>query len=150
MPRPRDAIQQRAPIGQPRVCPLRLQFHYAAFDEFIVQAATAAQRAIKIQVGVLTDAGAVVHQADHAHARMVGNRVEQRQHIVCRHLAAQMQEVLGFQQIGIGQRVEIDHAVAKCADALLVETQIAKTQRIEHRGHAGAGALRIVRHHGGA
>ena len=81
---------------------------------------------------------------------MIGDAVEQLQHVERRHLAAQMQEVLGLQQIGVGQRVEIDHAVAEGADALLVEAEIAEAQRVEHRGDAGGGALRVVRDHGGA
>jgi hypothetical protein len=92
----------------------------------------------------------MVHQADHAHARMVCDGVEQRQHVECRHFAAQMQEVFGLQQIDAGERVEIDDAFAKGSHTLLVEAEIAKTERIEHRGDAGGGALRIMRHHGGA
>ena len=78
---------------------------------------------------------------------MVRNRIEQLQHVVRRDLAAQVQEMLGLQQIGIRQRVEIDDAVAERADALLVEAQIAEAQRVEHGGHAGGGALRVMRHH---
>ena len=51
------------------------------------------------------------------------------------------------QQIGIRQSVEIDDAIAERADALLVEAKIAETQRVEHGGNAGGGALRVMRHH---
>ena len=126
---------------------LRLQFADAPIDIGVVQPAAAAQRAVEVEIGVLADAGAVIHQADHAHQRMIGDGVEQRQHVQRGNLAAQMQEVLGLQQIGIVQRIEIDHAILERAHPLLVEAEIAEAQRIEHRGDAGRGALRVVRDH---
>ena len=81
---------------------------------------------------------------------MVRDRIEQVQHVERRNFAAQVQEMLGLQQIRLGQRVEIDDAVLEGADALLVEAEIAQAQRVEHGGDAGRGALRVMRHHGGA
>ena len=78
---------------------------------------------------------------------MVRDRIEQLQHVVRRHLAAQVQEVVRLQQLGVRQRVEIGDAVAERADTLLVEAQIAEAQRVEHGGHAGGGTLRVMRHH---
>ena len=97
--RRRDALQQGAPVGAAQPFALSLQLADAAFDVGIVEPAAAPHGAVEIKVGVLPDAGAVVHQADHAHARMVGDRIEQFQHVVRRHLAAQVQEVLSLQQI---------------------------------------------------
>ena len=145
-----DAVEQRAAVRNARPLALRLQFEDAAFDGVVVQSAATPQCAIEVEIGVLADARAVVHQADHAHQRVVGDSVEQRQHVQRRHLAAQVQEVLGLQQVGAVQRIEIDHAVLEGADALLVEAEIAEAERVEHRGDAGGGALRIMRDHGGA
>ena len=116
----------------------------------LVQAALAAQLAVEIHVGVLADAGAVVHQADHADQRMIRHRIEQVQHVGRRDFAAQMQEVVRLQQPGLGQGVQIDDAVVEGLDALLVEAEVAQAERVQHRGDAGGGALRVVRHHGGA
>ena len=150
MARPSDTFEQRAAVRNASRFALCLQFLDALFDVAVVQAASAAQRAIKIDVGILSDAWAVIHQADDAHQRMVGNRVEQRQHVERRHFAAQVQEVLCLQQSSVIQRIEIDDAVLEGADPVLVEPKIAKTQRVEHSGDAGSGALRIMRDHGGA
>ena len=62
-------------------------------------------------------------------------------------LAAQVQEMVRLQQVGLGQRVQIDDAILEGADALLVEAEIAEAQRVEHGGDAGRGALRVMRHH---
>ena len=80
---------------------------------------------------------------------MVGNRVEQRQHVERRHFAAQVQEVLCLQQSSVIQRIEIDHAVLEGADPVLVEAEVTETEGVEHSGDAGSGALRIMRDHGG-
>ena len=144
-----DAVEQRAAMRNARPLALRLQFEDAAFDGVVVQSAATAQCAIELEIGVLADAGAVIHQADHAHQRVIGDIVEQRQHVQRRHLAAQVQEVFGLQQVGAIQRIEIDHAVAEGADAFLVEAEIAEAERVEHGGDAGGGALRIMRDHGG-
>ncbi len=53
----------------------------AAFDGGFVETALTAQLAVEIDVGVLADAGTVVHQADHAHERVIGDRIEQVQHV---------------------------------------------------------------------
>ena len=84
----------------------------AAFDDVVRHAFGAAQRAVAVEVGVLADAGAVVHQADHAQARIVDRRLDQLHHVGGRKFAAQMQEMLAFQQAGGGQRVEVGDAVA--------------------------------------
>ncbi len=141
-----NAVQQGAPVrlAQPR--PLVLQLQDAAFDIGVVQPAAAAQRAIEVEVGVLADTRAVVHQADHAHARMIRHRIEQVQHVGGRHFAAQMQVVVALHQRRFGQRIH-RHAIAEGADAFLVEPEIAQAQRIQHRGDAGGGALRVMRHH---
>ena len=57
--------------------------------------------------------------------------------------------MLSLQQIRIIQRIEIDHAIPKRPNALLVESQITEAQRIEHRRDPRRGALRIMRDHGG-
>ena len=62
-------------------------------------AAATTQRTVEVEIGVLSDARAVIHQADHPHQRMIGDGVEQRQHVQRGNLAAQVQEVLGLQQI---------------------------------------------------
>ena len=63
-------------------------------------------------------------------------------------LAAQVQEVLGLQQPGVGQGVQVGHAVVERLGAVLVEAEVAQAQRIQHRRHPGRGALRVVRQHG--
>ena len=148
--RPDDASEQRTAVRNARLFALRLQLEDAAIDIRIVHPAAASQRTIEVEIGVLADAGAVIHQADHADQSVVRDAVEQRQHVERRHLAAQVQEVLGLQQIGVVKRVEIDDAVLECADALLVEAEVAEAERVEYRGDAGSGALRIVRDHGRA
>ena len=79
---------------------------------------------------------------------MFGDGVEQRQHVQRGNLAAKMQEVLGLQQVGFTERIEVHDAVAERANALLVEAQIAEAQCIKYRRDTGGGALRIVRDHG--
>ena len=76
--------------------PLLLEFLDAALDRRLVQTATPTQGSVEIDVGVLHDAGAVIHQADHAHTRMVSHGVEQRQHVRGRHLTSQVQKVVGL------------------------------------------------------
>ncbi len=78
---------------------------------------------------------------------MVGDGVEQRQHVQRRNLAAQVQEVFGLQQVGIVERIEIDHAILEGAHPLLVKPEVAETERVEHGGDAGGGALCVVRDH---
>ncbi len=102
------------------------------------------------EVGVLADARAVVHQADHAHARMVGHPVEQRHDVHRRLLAAQMQEMLGFEQAGAGQRIEVGDAVAAGLGAAFLEAEIAEAERVEHGRDPRRRALRVVGDEGGA
>mgnify|MGYP001191752746 CR=1 FL=1 len=48
-----------------------------------------------------------------------------------------------------GQRIEVGDAVEEGLPAPLVEAEITEAERIEHRGHAGRGALRVMREHRG-
>ena len=57
---------------------------------------------------------------------MIGDSVEQRQHVQRGNLAAQVQEVLGLQQSCIVERIEVDDAILEGAHALLVEAKIAE------------------------
>ena len=63
------------------------------------------QVAVKLHVRVLPHAGAVVHQADHAHQPMIRHRLEQAQHVGGWHFAAQVQEMVGLQEARLGQCV---------------------------------------------
>ena len=76
-----------------------------------LQAAAAPQVLVEVDISILADARAVIHQTDHPNKAMIGDRIQQVQHVECRNLAAQMQIVVGFQQSGLGQRVQIDDAV---------------------------------------
>jgi hypothetical protein len=58
-----------------------------------------------------------------------------------------MQEMLGLEQPGVGECVEVDHAFLKGLYPLLVEAQVTDAERIQHRGDAGRGALGVMRHH---
>ena len=104
-------------------------------------------RTVAGDVAVLADAGRVVHQAGHQHPRMVGDRVERLRHVVRRQLAAEVEEMLRLQQPGIAQRIQVAHAVEEGLAAPGIEAEIAEAERIQHRGHAGRGALRVMRQH---
>ncbi len=143
-------VEQGAPVGVPVQRAQGGQLHDAALDGGRVRALAAAHGPVAVEIGILADAGAVIHQADHAHPPVVRHRVEQRHQVGGGQFAAQMEEVVAFQQPGTGQGVAIRHAVQEGADAVLLETEIAQAQRIQHRGHAGGGALRVMRDHGRA
>ena len=94
-----DALEQSAAIGNAHPFALRLQFADALLDIGVVQPAATAQRTVEVEIGVLPYARAVIHQADNPHQHMISDSVEQRQHVQRGNLAAQVQEVLGLQQI---------------------------------------------------
>ena len=147
VPRTRSSSARRfgvAPSGS-----LRLHFQDAALDGGFVETALTAQLAVEIDVGVLADTWAVVHQADHAHERVIGDRIEQGQHVQRGDFAAQMQKVVGFQQPGLGQRIQIDYAVSEGLDPFRIEPEVPQAKRVQHRGNPGRRTLRVVCDHGG-
>ena len=50
-------------------------------------------------------------------------------------------------RLGIGQRVQVRHRVVERPHPVLLEAEIPEAQRIQYRGDAGGGALRVMRDH---
>ena len=78
---------------------------------------------------------------------MIGDGIEQFHQVGGGQFAAQMQEMLGFQQPGIRQRVQVAHAVLEGGDSVLFEAEITQAERIQHRGHSADRALRVMGDH---
>ena len=55
-----------------------------------------------------------------------------------------MQVMVGLEQAGIAQRVEVGDAIEKGLFAILVETEIAHAKSVTHGCDAGGGALGVV------
>ena len=140
-------VQQRAAIGVAQLGAAVEHLDDAALDPGVVLAVAPAQRAIAVEVGVLPHARAVVHQACHPHAGMARSRFEQIKRVGGRDFAAEMKKMLDAQQPGALERVEIGDPFLEGAVAVLLVAEVADAERVQHRGHAGGGALRVVRDH---
>ncbi len=92
----------------------------------------------------------VIHHRCEAQHRMRAQRVEHFDYIGGRDLAAQMQKMIGAQQLALRKARERFRATR--LDAALARTVVrarADRERIEHGGDAGGGNLRVVDHERG-
>ena len=64
-------------------------------------------------------------------------------------LAAQVEQVVGTEQVRRARHHHALDGIGKDAPALAAVAVVADADRIQHRGDAGADDLRIVRQHGG-
>jgi hypothetical protein len=81
-----------------------------------------------------------------ADQRQVDPAIDGFDRVVGRDFAAQMEPVLGPRHAPLAHRADrFDHACA-VLDPVGVTADVAQRQRIEHRGDAGGGDLRVVRH----
>jgi len=122
--------------------PLRLQPLDVGLDRGRTGAEQSTHETIVIKVKILPHARGVVHQADQPHQRVVGDRRQAVLHVFRRQLAAQMEEVLRL-QLG-RQRRDVGDALGRGLLAGDIEAEVAEAQRVQHRGDAGRGALRVV------
>ena len=80
---------------------------------------------------------------------MIGHRLHQFRHVGCGQFAAQMQEMLAFQQPRRRQRIEVRDTVQEGLGAPGIEAEIAEAERIQHRRDTRRDGLRVMRQHGG-
>jgi hypothetical protein len=81
---------------------------------------------------------------------MFGMGVEQRLHIRCGKLAAEMNEVFGFQQCRVRQGVDVGNSLNEGPLAVLLKAEVAHAEGVEDGGDPCARALSVVGDHGGA
>ena len=103
----------------------------------------------RFEVAELALAGRVVHQRHEMHRMALHERFQMLDDVRRRDLAADMGAVIGAKMArptrlvdGIGQRLQVG------ADRLDVDVGTGP-ERIEHRGDAGCGDLRVIGHHRG-
>jgi len=121
-----DAREQRLAVRPAQPLALLLHIDEEAFDNVRRCAVLQLQSPPEVEIGVLPDTRAVIHQANHPHARMVGHRVQQVEHVGGGQLAAQMEKMLGLEQSRVAQRVEIRDTFAEGPHPVLLEPEIAE------------------------
>lgn len=119
-------------------------------DFGLCEPVTAQEGAELPNIAPLADTRRMIHQADEGEAGMRGIGEKQLLHVGGRQFTAQMEQMVGFQQPGFGQAVEIGDALDEGALAILLEAEIADAEGIENRGDARARALGVMGDHGGA
>ena len=145
-----DTVQKPAALRLAQAPALLQQFRNAPFHSVRRHMHLLdAHLPVTVEVAVLADARGVVHQAHHADQGMVGDRINQPRHVGRGQFAAQMQEMLAFQQPRRRQRIKVRDTVQEGLGPPGIEAEIAQAERIQHRRDARRDGLRVMRQHGG-
>ena len=144
-PRHRSRIALRLTSECVAICDLVLGDHVG--ELVVVPALVAVEGAEALQVAPLALARRVVHHRHQAQQRMVGIGLEHFHHARIGDFAAQVEQMIGAQQIGGARRGDALDRIRQDAPALAAVAVVADADRVEHGGDAGADDLRIVRQH---